>query len=197
MKQSRVCLLVMSAAMLSACIGNIWSGASLVYDRHNVYAKVNDYQLASNARNALSSDPQLKPYIHDIDITVFHGDVLLAGVIPNATLHELASRRVLQSLWKYRRYFDELRVGPHEVYAWEDHWVTLQIRGEIFSDDGFDPNSVKITTVNGTVFLMGDMPRADAASLIDIVRQIEGVQHVVNLLRYVHAVDADKDTKRE
>ena len=50
---------------------------------------------------------------------------------------------------------------------------------------GFDPSRVKVTSENGTVFLMGLVYHQEADAAVDATRKVGGVQRVVKLFEYL------------
>lgn len=170
--------------MACACVGTVWTGASLVYDRHNVYKKIDDFQLAGNINRALYKDKIFKRKDCAIDVAVFNGDILLAGNVPNNTLRQLALQRA--SLPGKRRLFNQLSVSPYPQRFFQDSWITGQIRSQILGDGRINPNAFKIITVNATVYLMGDVLPEQAKLVIYYARKTWGVKQVVTLFKYYH-----------
>lgn len=170
-------------SMLSACMGGIWTGASLFYDRHNVIKKVDNYTLAFNAHQIIFDDKQLNCKYCNLDLAVFNGDILLAGHVPTQTLRDLAAQR-LRSVPDYRRVFVQIAVRPDLSEVSNDSWITTKIRSRILADSDIDPNQFKIVTVDGIVYIMGDVRPKQALRVISIARKTSGVKRVVKLLRY-------------
>ncbi|MDI9818005.1 MULTISPECIES: BON domain-containing protein [unclassified Legionella] len=178
-------VVLLLVSLLTGCFSNLWTGAVLIYDRHNVYKKVNDYQLAANAQQKLYQDKVFKQEGCAIDLAVFNGDILLAGHVSTSVLRETAVARVL-SLSGYRRVFNQIEVGKKSANTLQDSWITTKIRSRIFADATIDPGSFKIVTSDRIVYLMGDVKPDQAARVIDIARNVSGVIRVVKLLKYYH-----------
>ena len=49
-------LLLLNIIFLNGCVSSIWTGANLVYTRHSVYKKIDDYKLAAAANHVLFED---------------------------------------------------------------------------------------------------------------------------------------------
>lgn len=169
--------------MLTGCVGGIWTGAKLVYDRHNVYKKINDYRLALETTNSLYVDKQLKCQACSIDIAAFNGDLLIAGHLPSQELYHLAEDR-LSKVSGYRRLFNQLQIRNGSSSTLEDSWITTKIRTQIIADDSIDPNAFKIITMDRKVYLMGDVKQDEAEKVIQIARQTSNVVEVVKMLKY-------------
>jgi len=183
-KQGCVIFLFTVSIFLTGCFSEIWTGASLVYDRHNVYKKISDYQLSGNLNHLLFDDKMLKQPGCSLDVAVFNGDVLVAGHLPTEELRDLALQR-LKKLTGYRELFKQIAVMPPEtIGSIEDGWITAKIRASIVADSSIDPNSFKILTADKIVYIMGDVRPNQALIVLNIARNTDGVIRVVKLLRY-------------
>ena len=171
--------------MLNGCISSLWTGATLVYDRHNVYKKFYDYQLAVQANHLLFQDRILKQEGCYLDLAVFKGDILLAGHLPTEKLRHLARRR-LKSLTGCRELFFQVAVYSGQANDLIDTWLTTKIRSQIIADADIDPNAFKIITIDKIVYVMGDVRPKQAEQVLSIARNTEGVVRVVKLMRYLN-----------
>ena len=176
------------AVMLTGCITDAWTGVSLVYDRHNVYKKLSDFQLAANASRALYKDKTFKRPDCSIDLAIINGDILLAGHVANDGLRQEALKR-MSALSGYRRLFNQLAIGQKTDNAILDNWITTKIRSKIFADADIDPHVFKVVTSEQIVYLMGDVIPAEAARVIQISRACAGVKRVVKLFKYYNLSD--------
>ncbi|MDI1351649.1 MAG: BON domain-containing protein [bacterium] len=183
-KLSRIAImLIFCGGLLSGCLSNMFTGANLVYDRHNVYKKLNDYQLFAAVNNVLSVDKIFRNDQCVLDIAVFNGDILLAGHVPNQAMRDEITRRMRQ-IHGYRHLFTEVVVSRGPAIGVQDSWITTKIRSQIFADDAIDPNSFKIITSDRIVYIMGDVQPNQAEKVINIARFTNGVIRVVKLLNY-------------
>lgn len=184
LKQGRFTLLVfILVAGLSACVGTVWTGASLLYDRHNVYKKITDYNLLNKVNQVLAKERIFNNSSCLLDIAVFHGDILIAGHVPtNELLEELKNR--MFTVKGYRHLFIEIQVKDTASNSVQDGWITTKIRSQIFRDDSIDPDSFKIVTSDSIVYLMGEVKREEAETVVQIARSTSGVVRVVKLMKY-------------
>lgn len=176
---------LMASLVLSGCLSGVWTGASLIYNRHNVYQKLSDYKLSLTTRHLLFGDQQLKQAGCYLDIAVFNGDILVAGHIPSSALREEALRR-LNGLSGYRELFKQIAVRQALNDGVEDIWITTKIRSQIVANSAIDPNMFKIITSDRIVYVMGDVKPSEARLVLNIARKVDGVIRVVKLLRYYH-----------
>lgn len=179
-------LIIFIIVHLIGCNGSsLWTGANLVYDRHNVYKKLDDYRVYVTVNNALTTDNLFKNCAQCVlDIAVFNGDVLMAGHLPSEEMLTELQRR-LSIVKGYRRMFNEVRVRNTVSNSMQDNWITTKIRSQIFADASIDPNTFKVVTSDGIVYLMGDVRPDEAATVVNIARHTTGVVHVVKLLKYL------------
>lgn len=173
---------------LSGCITDIWTGATVLYDRHNLYKKFDDFHLDANIRRALYRDMQFKLADCSIDLAVFNGDVLLAGYVPTEELREEANKRVTE-VGGYRRLFNQLAVSRPVNTAVKDDWITAKVRSRIFADSSIDPKQFKVVTSLRVVYLMGDVIPTQAEKVIGYARECAGVRRVVKLFKYYNLSD--------
>lgn len=184
LKQGRLILFIIGILVsLPGCISSLWTGATLVYDRHDVYKKLDDYSLYLRVNNAIMVDNLFKNNQCVIDISVFKGDVLLVGRVPT---HELQNelRRRLTLVKGYRRLFNQVIVRSYPSNSMEDSWITTKIRSQIFADGSIDPNAFKVVTSDRIVYLMGDVKEDEAAKVINIARRTTDVVRVVKMFKY-------------
>jgi len=170
---------------LSSCadLGGVWTGAMLVYDRHNVYKKLNDYQLGADANRALFHDKRLKCDGCAVDLAVFHRDVLLTGHVPSRTLRKEANERVA-AISGIRKQYNQLAISSSFDNTMEDTWITAKIRSQVVADAHIDPRQFKVVTADRIVYLMGDVLPEQSARIIQVARQTDGVLRVVKLFNY-------------
>lgn len=182
----RFILLCFGAVALSGCmeVSSVWTGASMIYDRHELYKKFNDYQLAAVANRALYHDTLFKREGVIIDVAALNGDLLIVGHVPNESLRQVATRRITNEKLHYRRFFNQIAVGNYPNNTVEDSWITAKIRSLIVADAEINPNQFKVITVDKVVYLMGDALAEDAVRVINIARSTEGVIRVVKLFKF-------------
>lgn len=181
-------LLIICLSMLPACISNIWTGATLVYDRHNLYKKIDDYQLSANAHHALYRDKVFKQPGCSLDLAIFNHDILLAGHVPSFALRKKAESR-LRELSGVRQLYNQVAVKDEADYSLQDSWITTKIRSRIFADSEIEPNAFKILTADQIVYVMGDVKPEQASRVLAIARETDGVIRVVKLLNYYNFSD--------
>lgn len=185
LKQGRFLFFIITlSAILSGCLSGLWTGATLVYDRHDVYKKLNDYHILVDLNNSLYRDKELKCGYCVLDIVVFNGDILIAGHLPTADLRRTVQRRLVP-VQGYRHLYTQIAIKQAVADNFQDSWITTKIRSQIFTDDSIDPNTFKVVTSDRIVYLMGDVQREDGEKVIKIARHTAGVERVVTLMKYI------------
>lgn len=166
----------------------MFTGASLIYDRHNIYIKLNDYQLAGVINKQIYKDKVFKCKTCSVEAAVFNLDVLLVGSVPNRVMRDELIKRVDLAPGK-RRVFNQVTVSTKKDDPVLDSWITGNIRSKILADSSIDPHVFKVVTSRRIVYIMGDVKMEQAEKVILFARETPQVQRVVNLLRYYKYVD--------
>lgn len=185
---SKIACFGVMCVLLNACVSDVWTGVSLVYDRHNLYLKVNDFQLAAAISRVLYRDKIFKRPDCSIEIAVFNLDVLIVGHVPTVSLQQEAESRI-RAIPGIRRLFNQLDLGHKQKNPLLDSWITTNIRGQILANSSIDPHHFKVVTSDQVVYIMGDALPEQAQIVIDYARRCRGVIRVVKLLRYYHLSD--------
>lgn len=185
LKQGRFTLwFILVLIGLSSCsVGSIWTGATMAYDRHNVYKKLDDYSIYLKVNNAITVDNTFKNNQCALDMTVFKGDVLVAGHVPTPELQAELSRR-LARVKGHKRLFNQVQISSVVSNTLKDSWITAKIRGQIFADDSIDPNAFKIVTTDQIVYLMGEVRKEQADKVVQMARHTSDVVRVVKIFKY-------------
>lgn len=168
----------------TGCVNLLWSGAQWIYDRHDVYKKIDDYTLSRQVSRLLLQ--QKRYYKEDgfLEYSVFNQDVLIAGCLPSAALRQQLFASIRQ-LTSYRSLYNQVSVRQIcQQQALYDSWLTTKIRSQIFSDASIAPRDFKIITVDKIVYIMGDVKKDQAERVIEIACGMKGVKRVVKLMKY-------------
>lgn len=184
----KILLLILLVLLLPGCLSGVWTGATLLYDRHNIYNKLDDYKLMTLANQAVYKDHLLKRDDASVELAVFNGDILLVGNVPTIELRNEVHDRVA-AVHGYRRLFNQLSVGQGLQNSIRDSWITGEIRSQMIANSAIDPSKFKVVTFNQIVYLMGDVVPDQAKLVIAIARECAGVVRVVKLFKYYNLSD--------
>jgi osmotically-inducible protein OsmY len=178
-------ILCFGSLFLSGCLGSIWTGASLFYDRHHIFKKTTDIGLAAKIGHAIKMEPSLNcPSNRCFEIATFHGDVLLLGTVQNQEQKDKA-KAVALAVQGYRHLYNYIQMEPQFNYEvnLNDHWITTKIRSQVLANSDIDPDPFKVVTYNQVVYLLGDVLDSQEDLIINIAKDTERVSKVVNLLQ--------------
>ena len=185
-------ILLGSANINSGCAPLVIGGvaattASVAHDRRTAGSMIEDDAIKLRVGNAIHDEKPLNENSH-INVTTFNGIVLLSGETPTETFRNQADE-IARAQEKVRRVYNELVIAaPSSMMTRSsDSWITTKVKGSLVGLDikGFDPTRVKVTTENGTVFLMGLVYHQEADAAVDATRKVGGVQRVVKLFEYL------------
>jgi osmotically-inducible protein OsmY len=117
----------------------------------------------------------------EVNVDVVEGRVLLTGTVRDQELVDRAGRIA----WKVdgvKQVINEIRVGDDTaVDSVRDRWITAKLRGHLLSDTDVLDINYSITTVNGTVYLIGiAQNQAELDRVISHARNLEHVRRVVS-----------------
>jgi osmotically-inducible protein OsmY len=163
------------------------AAASTAEDERSTATVIDDGLIEAKAKDAIYNDSAMAKKIH-VNVTSYNRVVLLTGETLNKELRDRVVD-IVRRLDGVRRVHNEIRVADLTGFQSRanDTWLTSKIRARMIARKGFDSSSVKITTENGTVFLMGLVTRAQGKVAADIARNVEGVKRVVKIFEYLGA----------
>ena len=188
----RILLSLLTVTLLSGCPGAVIVGGgtavTAAHDRRTMGSFVEDTNIELKTYSAISKDKELKDSSH-IAVTSYNGIVLLSGETPTAEMRARAES-IARGIEKVRKVQNELVIAsPASLSsASSDTWITTKVKTNLFKIKGhedFDPTRVKVVTENGTVYLMGILRHDEADAVVNVVRNISGVQRVVKIFEYM------------
>ena len=188
---ARIFLIGILALGLSGCaavvVGGAVTGAKVAHDRRTTGTFVEDQEIFLRAISMYTNDKALSEK-SNIDISVFNMQVLLIGQTENMEIAESLRQRVA-TIPKVRAVFNEVVVGPEATFgeSTSDAYLTAQVKVDLFKVKlkGFDPTRVKVSSSQGSVYLMGLLTPTEADAVTERVRYVSGVKRVVKLFEYL------------
>ncbi|MCB1738149.1 MAG: BON domain-containing protein [Gammaproteobacteria bacterium] len=187
-------LAVLAGSLLSGCAPIIIGGAAatggvVAHDRRTTGSVVEDQTIGFKIRSRFDPEHGFNEDTADIGVSSFNGLVLLTGTVTDDALRQRAES-LARETEKVRIVYNEIRIGPTSTVQEDsdDLFITTQAKAELFHVDGqdaVDPLRVSVTTVAGTVYLMGLLTRAEADAVTEEVRHIGGVKKVIRLFEYL------------
>lgn len=176
-------LAVIAMLSLSGCaaalVGATAIGIASATDSRTVGTQVDDQAIEIKVIAKLKGEERLNDT--RIQVVSFNRSVLLLGQVPRAELAALAVR-LTRDVEGVQRVHNELRTAP--VISMKtisnDSWLTSKIKAKFVTDENVEANKIKVVTENGEVFLMGLVDRTMARKAIDIARNTNGVERVID-----------------
>ncbi|MFZ2620130.1 MAG: BON domain-containing protein [Alphaproteobacteria bacterium] len=124
-------------------------------------------------------------YVSDVGVTVFEGDVLLTGIVPNKQ-QGLQVLELVRAVPDVKRVYNELFVGadyPTKQQA-QDTWIYAQIQPRLMGNRQTFPINYAISVVNGHAYIMGYVVATEEHEhVLHILRTTKGVVQVHDYLR--------------
>lgn len=145
----------------------------------------NDQMIETSVKRRIwNSDPAFDSS-HLIAVS-YNGILLLTGQVDTADLKRRAEE-IAASHDKVRKVHNELHVGgPISMVARaNDGWLTAKVKTRLLASANVDTGKVKVVTDNGTVYLMGMLPRAEADAAVEAASSVYGVQRIVKVFEYL------------
>jgi len=164
------------------------SGCALFSDDPRVRtpgAMIDDQVIETMVKRQIwNSDPAFDSS-HLIAVS-YNGILLLAGQVESAALKDRAEE-IARSLDKVRKVHNEIQVGgPISMVARaNDTWLTTKVKSKMLADAEVAARKIKVVTENGTVYLMGMLPRDEADAAVEAARSVYGVQKIVKVFEYI------------
>jgi osmotically-inducible protein OsmY len=184
--------LLLSIFILNGCagvvIGGAATGVAVVHDRRSAGTVIDDKGLDWKVSQAIFKEQEVSNSSH-INVTAYNGVVLLTGETPSEDLKIRANAIAAQASDNGKIYNELVIASPTSFSSrTNDTYITAKIKTVLLEIDDipdFDLTRVKVTTENGTVFLMGLLTRQEADAVTNKARNVSGVKKVVRLLEYL------------
>jgi osmotically-inducible protein OsmY len=187
--------LLTMGTVLSGCIvaagGGAVAGYSVIAEDMSPEQQVRDYAIKAEVEASWGAYNQ--QLAHNLDATVFDGQVLITGRVPDRRWQEEAVRRA-QNVKDVRRVFDEVEVGPdaHFIDDARDTWITTQLRGELVADIDIKSINYTIKTSDGVTYILGfARTEPELKRVVGHARTIAGVRRVTPLVHVLETADVN------
>lgn len=180
------------ASSLSGCVvaavgGGAVAGYSVFAEDLSPEQQMRDIAIKTQVQQAWGAFNQDLAY--RLDATVFDGQVLITGRVPNPHWRDEAVRRA----WRVagvRQVFDEVAIGPdtHFVDTARDTWITTELRSILIADINVKSINYVIKTSDRVVYLLGVARNQGELNLvINHARTVAGVRRVISFVRLIGA----------
>lgn len=178
----------LAGGMLTACAPLVMGGAAatgvlVATDRRTSATQLEDQTIELRAASRIRDEfgDRTRVLVHS-----YNRRVLLVGQIPR----ESDRARVLQvisTVDNVQHIVDELTVesSPNLRERSSDTLVTTRVRASLVDAKDLFANSFKVTTEQGTTYLMGRVTQREADRATQVVRGVPGVQRVVRVFEII------------
>lgn len=178
----RKTIFIITAVAFCVALG----ACSLFTPRRGFNRVLNDRNVQITAQRALDDDPQLSGRAH-IGTNVYNGVLLLIGEASTEQVKERAEADV-SGYEGVQRVVNLIDVMPLQSVGRTalDAALTARVKTSLLHIDmpGFDPGRVKVSTAHGKVYLMGLVSHKEADAVVNVVRNVGGVQKVIQVFEY-------------
>ncbi len=181
--------LLTGALLLQGCaavlIGSAGVATKSATDARTVGTQVDDGTLELRVANALAANKQIKASTH-INEMAYQGKVLLTGQAPSQEMAETA-RQIAAKTDGATDVYNEIRIGENISLGTSsnDTWITTKIRSQLLTSDQVKSSSIKVTTENGEVFLMGLVTPSEGQAAATLASRVAGVKHVTTVYTFI------------
>jgi len=184
-----VIILFVSIPLLTGCVSAVVAGAAvsadMASDRRSSGTYIDDQSIEIQISDNIRSDETLRNSA-SISVVSYNRVVLLVGQAPSRELKDRAST-IARKLNQVKSVHNEIRIStPSSMLSTtNDTWLTTKAKSLMLAEKDFSSNHIKVYSENGEIFLMGLVTKAEADKAIAIVRNIDGVERVVQLFEYI------------
>lgn len=170
------------ASSLSACvplvIGTVAAGGAwIATDRRSSGAQADDEALEIRGKNRIKEALQHRG---QVNVTSYNRIVLLTGQVPSQADKDLADSTA-RGLPNARSVVNEITVGAYPSGYTRDALTSTRVRTALIGNRDAKAKPVKVTTENGTVYLMGIVTQQESDRAAEVASGVSGVVKVVKV----------------
>jgi len=121
-----------------------------------------------------------------VDLTSYNRVVLLYGQVPSEAVKDDIGAMALETQ-NVRDVQNEIIIAGASSFVARsnDTLLTSKVKSRLMSNDDVQANHVKVVTDAGSVYLMGLVTRAEAASAAQTAANTSGVKRVVKVFEFI------------
>ena len=168
--------------MWTTLVSGIHSAGTVIMDDRPMNEDADDIALYFSIRKNLSAVES--KFLLDIQVTVFQGEVLLTGALPNVALIDKA----VEAAWKtpdVRRVYNYVRLGKTAdfVDTSSDATIASAVKTQLMLTKGIKACNYKIVVESGIVYVMGlQSDWVEWESAREVIAGTTGVQKIIYLM---------------
>ncbi len=167
------------------------TGVAALNDRRHFDIVAVDARIIDSIEEKLNKDNSIEQNAQ-IQVFSYNQNVLLRGFAPSETLRLRAVELALDTD-SVRQVYNQIKIGDklNDSQRADDMLLSTRIQGTLISVAGIDATHPQVLVSNGHVFLMGLLSREEAAAVVPILQQVEGVRSVSPFVEYVKLLPAE------
>ncbi len=188
-KGSYLLLILIMASAIQGCavatIAAVTAGATVISDRRTFSKQIDDHSIEFIAHNELLKNKALASNTN-INIVSVNGVVLVVGQAPNTYLRDLVIKTI-KTTPDIVSIHNQIRIRPITSITTQsnDVWLTSKVKSTLLASGEVNGKDVKVVTENAEVFLLGLVSVKEADLVVEIVRNISGVDRVIKAFEYI------------
>jgi osmotically-inducible protein OsmY len=188
-KGSYLVLILIMASAIQGCavatIAAVTAGATVISDRRTFSKQIDDHSIEFIAHNELLKNKALAKNTN-INIVSVNGVVLVVGQAPNSYLRDLVIKTI-KTTPDIVSIHNQIRIRPTTSITTQsnDVWLTSKVKSTLLASGEVNGKDVKVVTENAEVFLLGLVSVKEADLVVEIVRNISGVDRVIKAFEYI------------
>ena len=188
-KGSYLVLILIMASAIQGCavatIAAVTAGATVISDRRTFSKQIDDHSIEFIAHNELLKNKALAKNTN-INIVSVNGVVLVVGQAPNSYLRDLVIKTI-KTTPDIVSIHNQIRIRPITSITTQsnDVWLTSKVKSTLLACGEVNGKDVKVVTENAEVFLLGLVSVKEADLVVEIVRNISGVDRVIKAFEYI------------
>ena len=179
-----LCFFFLTGCQFFGTIANLGHRVySIMADDRSTTDDISDVQINMAVRHALGGEKAA--LMLDVEVTVFEGEVLLTGAVPNADVLE----KIMTAVWSVdgvRKVYNYVRVGdmPELSDTTAEAVTATQIKTQMAMTKGINASNYKLMLENGVVYLMGICASEEEYQNVRaILMTTSGVEKIIFLTR--------------
>ncbi len=188
-KGSYLVLILVIASTIQGCavatIAAVTAGATVISDRRTFSKQIDDHSIEFIAHNELLKNKALANNTN-INLVSVNGVVLVVGQAPNTYLRDLVIKTI-KTTPDIVSIHNQIRIRPITSITTQsnDVWLTSKVKSTLLASGEVNGKDVKVVTENAEVFLLGLVSVKEADLVVEIVRNISGVDRVIKAFEYI------------
>ncbi len=188
-KAMKIAALLMFVSALQGCavatVVAVTAGATMVADRRTFSKQIDDQSIEFRAHNELAKVKALSKNTN-LHVVSMNGTVLIVGQAPNTYLRELAIKTI-QDVPDIVVIHNQVRIGSTTALTTQsnDVWLTSRVKTALLANSEVNAKDIKVVTENSEVFLLGLVTPEEANIVVEVTRNISGVNKVLKAFEYL------------